>query len=63
MVSNEPASNVSVEVELVSDSDPNVHLAGTGAPVPNIVAVARVPSSLQQSVNKYCGAICEIPVE
>ena len=35
----------------------------TGAPVPNTVALSRVPSSLQTLVDKYCVATCEIPIE
>ena len=63
MATNEPASIVSVEPGLVSDSCTNVHLSGTGAPVVNTDAVVRAPSSLQQLVDKYCVATREIPVE
>ena len=35
----------------------------SGAPVPNVEALARVPSSLLQLVDKYCVATCEIPLE
>ena len=63
MVINEPASIASVEPVLVSDSGANVHLAVTGAPVPNTAALPRVPSSLLTLVDTYCVATCEIPLE
>ena len=63
VVINEPASIGSVEPVIVSDPGAIVHLAVAGAPVPNTEVVARVPSSLLQSVDKYCIATCEVPLE
>ena len=54
----------SVGPGLESDSLVGVDLANMGAKsTTDVVARARVPSSLKDLVNKYCVATCEIPVE